>query len=118
MAGDEANKTDTRDDYCHVHGTGLPVVPRGSAHRGIIKVGTCTALRQSHQFNPLSQQIINYNLRTNTRVPKNTYPVRTEHAFSAITALQLLVTEPEIPSAACMYSYIYSFAVVAQELKV
>ena len=37
-----------------------------------------------------------------------------EHA--AITALQLLVTEPEIPSAA--YMYIYSFAVVAQELKV
>ena len=57
-----------------------------------------------------------------TRVPKNTYPVRTEQslAHAAITALQLqlLVTEPEIPSAACIYSYIYSFAVVAQELKV
>ena len=36
-------------------------------------------------------------------------------ARAAITALQLLVTEPEIPSAA--YMYIYSFAVVAQEIK-
>ena len=37
-------------------------------------------------------------------------------ARAAITALQLLVTAPEIPSAA--YMYIYNFAVVAQELKV
>ena len=37
-------------------------------------------------------------------------------ARAAITALQLLVTESEIPSAA--YMYIYSFAVVAQEIKV